>query len=532
LAAPVISLALISIYLSQAQTELYYPWVTHNQQYESTLVVNNLGPEPAEVSLTATRADGQTTQSTWSLAPFDQMARSTRDLFPEFGDGPGFAVHLSSSQTDITGAYVVRLTGETGSGSPAQANVVAPDAASSSLLFNYLPSNSEDGNAAPVLVNVGEHPAEVELELFQNGVILGEANVSIEPGRPFADLVTNLFPMVDGDVYVTASSDQPLLGVAFIFNARSEPSMSNAVAIDSIPPASSPGNGGIWVKRAPLLRSVSEMPHASLNGKLYIPGGAEGSSPSDQLQIYDTRSDSWGLGYPMPGWRHHQAVATHGGMIFVFGGYFDLTIVYRTVFAYDPQLDTWETRNEMLSNRAAAAAATVGDRIYLIGGFKLVDGVTNSMDIYDPLTDQWQAGPPMLHSREHLAAAAIDGKIYAVGGRVDFSAGSINNLEVFDPQSGSWRELAAMPTARSGLAAAVFDGKLYVFGGEAPGVFNTVEVFDPATESWSSMEPMPQALHGIGAATIGRGIYIFGGGIAAGRFNSTANGHVFYPPLQ
>lgn len=217
-----------------AQTDLVFPWVTNNSLFRSTVVINNIGDSQAAVSLTATRADGSTETKDVVLAPFAQLVSSANDLFTALGEGPGYAVRVTSDASNIKGALVVSGTGSPSGSSPAQADVLDAASASPVLLFNYLPLSS--GFSAPVLVNMGDTSAEIRLHAFQGGqLVASSASVTVESGRPFTGLATDLLPGLGGDVYVAAESTQPMVGMAFIFNDQREPSMSAATAISAVP---------------------------------------------------------------------------------------------------------------------------------------------------------------------------------------------------------------------------------------------------------------------------------------------------------
>lgn len=511
--------------------ELVFPWVTHNEQYDSVLVVNELSGSPTEIILTATRANGDEVQVTEFIQGYQQWTADASSLFSALGPGPDYSVRLISASDALYGAYVIRLISGVSGQSPAQANVVDASEASPIIAFSYLPSNA-DFEAAPVVVNLGGENATVSLTAFQEGLIADRIEVAIPAGRPFADLVSNLFPQLSGDMYVVASSDQPLLGVSFVFNHFSEPSMANAVALNSVPDAPDPQPLGVWVPRHPIPHSVSEMPHLAFEGEVWVIGGAEFGATSDQVSIYNPQTDQWREGLPLPSSRHHLMTASAMGQVFAIGGYFSFSRAEDDVYSYDPASGEWQSRSPIPSGRAAAVATSLDDYIYVTGG---VEGrsLTNSHMRYDPIADTWTELTPMPTAREHLAGAVIDGLIYIVGGRSDFSGGeSVTILEVYDPTSDSWLSLPGMPTARSGLAAAAWNGQLFVFGGELPGTHDAVESYDPLTSTWAFMEPMPRPLHGIGAATIGRGIYLFGGGIRVGSFQPTDAGHVFFAPSK
>ena len=285
---------------------------------------------------------------------------------------------------------------------------------------------------------------------------------------------------------------------------------------------------GRWITRPALPTPRQEMPHAVLDGKIYVVGGLDGArTASNLVEVYDPATGVWSTAASLPIPMHHLTLAPANGKLYVLGGYVgDSFNPTPRVFEYDPSADTWTEKTRMPTSRGAHVAVTVDGTIYVIGGaaFGAILG-TNQM--YNPATDTWTTLPAMPTPREHLAAAAIDGTIYVIGGRTSFN--NFRTLEVFDTDTGSWTLLQGMPTARGGLAAAALHGKLYVFGGEFPGVFSQNEVYDPATDQWQQAAPMPAPRHGIGAVAAADTIFIIGGGPVAG-FGVTNVNSGFVPP--
>ncbi len=224
-----------------AQTDLVFPWITNQPQFRGRIVINNLNPDPVSITLTATRQEGQEpnteTVGPIQLGPLEQFVSDAGALFTALGEGGGYTVRLTSDASAIEAGFVIFGTNSPSGSSPSQANVVPASQASAILLFNYLPLT--DGTiSAPVLVNPGTQPAQVTLHAYRAGEgKLNTANVIVNPGFPLASLAGSLFPdAVGSDIYIVAESDQPLLGVAFIFNSpQLEPSMANAVPIGFVP---------------------------------------------------------------------------------------------------------------------------------------------------------------------------------------------------------------------------------------------------------------------------------------------------------
>lgn len=292
---------------------------------------------------------------------------------------------------------------------------------------------------------------------------------------------------------------------------------------------------GAWQTRAFLPTARQEVPHAVLNGKIYVPGGFTASrSVTNFVEVFDPSTNSWSSAAPLPIAMHHLHLTPANGKLYVLGGYRTSGFVpTNRVFEFDSQANSWTEKSNMPTSRGAAVAVTVDNKIYVIGG--VAGTPTGLNEMYDPVTDIWTNKASMPTRREHLAAAVINSMIYVIGGRsADFT--NKRDLEVYSPETDNWQYLARMPTARGGLAAAAVNGRLYVFGGEffdtdegTKGVFDETEEYNPATNTWRQLHPMLVPRHGIGAATVDDRIYIIGGGPVAGFGVARAN-TVFIPP--
>jgi len=281
---------------------------------------------------------------------------------------------------------------------------------------------------------------------------------------------------------------------------------------------SQPSPFGEWFTRAPLPTPRQEIPHAVLNGKIYVPGGFTGGGVGTNIvEVYDPAANFWATIPALPIAMHHLAFAAANGKLYVLGGYAGNSFSpSRRVFEFDFAGNAWSEKTPMPSARGAGVAAEFDGKIFVIGGVNSSGAVVGTNQMYDPAMDNWTTLASMPTPREHLAAATIDSLIYVAGGR-DFSqGGNTAKLEAYSPTSNKWYTLANMPTARGGLAASALHGKLYVFGGEFPGVFSEAEEYDPATNSWRQVTSMPTPRHGMGAAAIADTIFIIGGGPVAG----------------
>ena len=225
------------------QTQLVYPWISKNDQFSSTVIINNYGPEEALVWLSAVRETGAFHTRHLAVPARGFHKAASEALFPEIGDGEGYSIRLISESPHVRGRWVSLNTEADSGNSPAQGLAVRVPTGQTiengrigqEVLFSYLPV-SETQISAPVLVNLGEGPAEVTMSFYnQAGLeVLSDMQTlaSMAPYRPFARVANQLLDQADEDVYMIASSNAgPITGVGFVFNTSREPSIGNVTRI-------------------------------------------------------------------------------------------------------------------------------------------------------------------------------------------------------------------------------------------------------------------------------------------------------------
>jgi N-acetylneuraminic acid mutarotase len=249
-----------------------------------------------------------------------------------------------------------------------------------------------------------------------------------------------------------------------------------------------------WTKKKPLPLASHHIAFTELNGKLYAFGGfvlpqsgPPAWVPIDNAWEYDPAADSWKALAPMPTKRGSPVAATVNGKIYVIGGASVHpgssepavlpTRPHRSVSAveeYDPATNTWRARSPMPTARNHAAIGVVNNKIYVIGGrlgaaFIGVASNTDVVEEYDPATDSWGA----VRSRMPTARSAstwgtYGGRIYVAGG--EFQNGQLmaafKALEAYDPATNRWMSLPSMPVPRHGLAGAMVGNRFHLASGD------------------------------------------------------------------
>lgn len=291
--------------------------------------------------------------------------------------------------------------------------------------------------------------------------------------------------------------------------------------------AAAQGPAGAWSERASMLAPRSEHSIAEMGGRIFTLGGYPGARvTSDSVQVYDSRTDSWAYGPPLPIPLHHTMAAVVDGRLYVIGGEAGNptpteSVFQDRVYVLDEASGIWLPRAAMPTARSGGGVGVMDGKIYVAGG-RPPRG--SDLAVYDPRADQWTTLPEVPTQRNHLAVAAIDEKLYVAGGRFGGGVGSemTDVLEIYDPRTNAWATGASLLSPRAGVASVAANGCLYVIGGEGNeadprGVFDLNEAYDPATNSWRSLERMPLATHGLtGAAYLDGWVYLPGGATSRG----------------
>lgn len=305
-------------------------------------------------------------------------------------------------------------------------------------------------------------------------------------------------------------------------------------ALSVVLSAQSPAPGA-WGLRAEMLEPNSEFTLASLDGKIYVLGGYPAGRVSVKtVQIYDTRTNTWQLGPPLPEVNNHGMAAVVDGVIYLIGGQTDPNTAYvDTVYALDPNAGRWVEKARMPTRRSAGVALPLDGKIYVAGG-RPPHG--HEFAAYDPRTNSWETLPDLPSQRNHVAGAVIGGKVYVAGGRLQggFTSDSTTAFEAYDPKTRRWTVAAPMLKARSGINGVMAFGCFHVWGGEhAGGMHADHDVYDPRADRWTHLADMPIPVHGVtGASFIDGLIWVTGGGTSNGGNSGSRLNQVYRPSMR
>lgn len=290
-------------------------------------------------------------------------------------------------------------------------------------------------------------------------------------------------------------------------------------------PGDPPAPEGTWTSLASQPQDYESVSLVEVDGLMYLGGGGcQGAGCQGYHRVYDPATAAWSELAPIPeNIGHVQSVAV-GGKIYYIGGMlpgYDGAHL-DSVHVYDTATDSFSAGTPMPPDRARASAGIVAHDglIYVAGGIRDGhDGSSHAMfDVYDPVAGTWTALPDMPRQRDHASAAVVGDKIYLMGGRVSplGTGAMIPEVDVYDITTGTWTTLGTtLPTLRAGAATVAVGTEVVIMGGETDtGVRPEVEAYDTVTGTWRSLTPMPTPRHGSYAAVCGGAVYLAGGSTA------------------
>ncbi|HEX5062645.1 MAG TPA: kelch repeat-containing protein [Kofleriaceae bacterium] len=281
--------------------------------------------------------------------------------------------------------------------------------------------------------------------------------------------------------------------------------------------------------------AIQETAAVAVAGKVYLIGGLDDSEGTvARVQVYDTATNTWSDGPPLPQPVHHANAITDGTTIYVLGALTNVTAIGDS-YKLDPATDTqWTTLAPMSPGRerGAAVVGMLGDNIFVAGGLRNA-GASDFLDVYQTVTNTWMPLTSMPAARDHACGAELSGQLIVAGGRMVQTDSPRSEVWAYSVGSNTWEVRASMPTARGGMGCGVVYDRLYTAGGEgnpavASGVFPNVEEYVYSTDTWTRLADMPNPKHGVGGAAWNGALYLCGGASMEG-VGAIATTDVFRP---
>jgi N-acetylneuraminic acid mutarotase len=139
------------------------------------------------------------------------------------------------------------------------------------------------------------------------------------------------------------------------------------------------GTGSEWEPRAPLPVPIGHSGVVAVGNEIVLIGGSLTHHPnfidSDVVQIYDTETDRWRSGAPLPSPRSHiePGTALVDGRVYVFGGRDNMSgtlsaMETREILSFDLDANRWDYLPGLPLPLRAPTAALIDDKVYVTAG--------------------------------------------------------------------------------------------------------------------------------------------------------------------
>lgn len=268
-----------------------------------------------------------------------------------------------------------------------------------------------------------------------------------------------------------------------------------------------------WTKNAQMKRIACSFSLAEANGKIYVFGGAGGSSTGlntlKTVQEYDPITDKWILHSDMPYPRMDVAIASLNDKIYICGGkeeFFGGPTEDTTFYQYDPTSKKWDKKADIPEPLAYQSMIGHNGYIYMTGGKQIINNKVantpcNFVYRYNPVKDSWEKVKSMNTPRQEHEMVSIKGKIYVIGGRLTSS------IEEYDPANDSWTEKNHLPGNILLQNSVVMNDKIYIMENYGRRVFE----YDPIKETFIERGNLPFQTVRSDAFSYNNRIYKIGG---------------------
>jgi inhibitor of cysteine peptidase len=358
-----------------------------------------------------------------------------------------------------------------------------------SACASHLPPSATNKWFLSVYDGAGGHVGQIRaFEVKHNGVTyraadtpiaITDRNTSISyvtsGGTPATTWVTKApMPTARGGAAVAAVN-----GKVYVIGGESQaggarPVKSGSTVQDAAGPAAyeqkveeySPATNA-WATQAAKPTAVGAAGAAAIDGKIYVPGGYNGTSGVSVLEIYNPTTNTWSSGAPLPAAQFASAVAAVNGKLYVLGGTTNGGAYLDTCWVYDPSANRWATCAAMRYARGYAAAGVVNGRVYVVGGRNLPIPDFRYVEEYNPATNAWTTRAPMATARGGPGAVGYGAYLYVCGGGWN---SYLRSCDRYNPTTNTWSVFEPLNVGRRSLGMVEVNGKLYAAGGEDGGL--------------------------------------------------------------
>jgi len=311
------------------------------------------------------------------------------------------------------------------------------------------------------------------------------------------------------------------------------------VGFEIVDPGGGSGSLFIWESRATAPIPRYEAQGLPVDGLLYVFGGfftnAGGPHVTAQCDAYDPAANVWLPLSDMPEALTHAGQAADGPTVYLAGGFIGDHPGPSTdhVWTYDTATDFWTAGPPLPADRGGGGLVRIGRKLHYFGGATRPAGVNLITDFPDhwvldlgptdsPADDgtSWTSAAPMPNPRNHIGSAGVGGLAYAIGGQHSENEASGNQVSVdaYDPGTNTWTAVADLPSGRGHIAASTFlmNGRIVVTGGVTNnGKTADVLEYDPASNIWVKLPDLPAARQSPVSGFINNRMFVTGGSLTA-----------------
>ena len=194
-----------------------------------------------------------------------------------------------------------------------------------------------------------------------------------------------------------------------------------------------------WSPIADKPTAVKEVSAVVMGEKIYVPGGEDvDGQPTDTLEIYDPRQDTWETGENLPVALSNYALAGFEGKMYMFGGW-DGSKYLTDVWVFDPVDNVWSAGASLTDQMIDIKALTLSDRIILVGSYADDDNKLSMLAYHPSRTAEnenpWESSEQVPLSTSDFSGAVLNDLIFLLS--VEENVG-IPNTTFLLYKDGNW----------------------------------------------------------------------------------------------
>src|SRR3979490_1800796 len=131
----------------------------------------------------------------------------------------------------------------------------------------------------------------------------------------------------------------------------------------------------------------------SINGIIYVAGGARASGKNATLQAFNPTTNTWITLASMPLTLYQgDGAGVINSQLYVAGGW-NGPLPTSVLLKYDPPSNTWTSLAGMSHLSACGATGVINSRLYVTTACNGYSGYANYLDVYDPAANAWTSLP-------------------------------------------------------------------------------------------------------------------------------------------